>query len=255
MFERVARRVKTIRNGIIAKAAEIIENLTPEPAQRCADPAYVRELERRIYDPHVKPINQLVDQLRAEHPNRFVPYVAPTFGGTNARLLALFQSPGPRADPRMGGSGMLCVENDDPTAARHKGYLELYDIDVRDVVSWNTFPWPGNDKYRSLKEQRLATEALEQLLELLPDLEVVMLHGRVAQDAWERLRQHNPYAAGRFCIIETYHTSARLVDPQHNSQSRIDKYESSLHNAFDEASIRLQGRGERAAWSDSDPRD
>ncbi len=115
-----------------------------EPVQWCADESYARDLLGRRYDPHVAPINHFVDMLRRVHPDRFIPYVAPTFGGTNARMLALFQDPGPMTNPRNPrGSGMLCVENADETAARHKSFLAEYKIDTCDILSWNAYPWYG----------------------------------------------------------------------------------------------------------------
>ncbi|MCJ0901858.1 uracil-DNA glycosylase [Rhodococcus sp. ARC_M6] len=212
----------------------------PSPSQRCADPAYVRELRRHIYAPNVKPINELVDRLHAEHPDRFIPHVAPTYGGRNARILALFQSPGWSSTPHHDGPGMICHENVDSSSIRHKNFLDEYKIDIEDVVSWNAFPWSGYDKNRSLKEERQATLALEELLELLPNLTAVMLHGRVAQDAWERLLRHNPRAANRPYVIETYHTSARLVDPSSNSATLIERYENNLHEAFHKAAMHLR---------------
>ncbi|MCA4997308.1 hypothetical protein HWD35_21525 [Tsukamurella tyrosinosolvens] len=99
--------------------------------QWCSNQLYREDLLRRRYDSHVRPINKLVDQLRIEQPDKFIPYVAPTYGGTNARLLALLQDPGPKTDPRnANGSGMLCIENDDESAARYKMFLAGAGIDI-----------------------------------------------------------------------------------------------------------------------------
>jgi hypothetical protein len=66
------------------------------------------------YDEHIAPINRLVDSLQ-EATGRWLPYVAPMYGGVHARLLSLLRDPGPKTQ-REGGSGFLCMENDDPTA-------------------------------------------------------------------------------------------------------------------------------------------
>ena len=110
--------------------------------QWCSSRPYRDDLFRRRYEPHVARINKLVDRLRAEHPERFIPYVAPTYGGENARVLALLQDPGPKTNPEnMNGSGMLCIENVDGSAERYKMYLAKYGIDVCDIQAWNAFPW------------------------------------------------------------------------------------------------------------------
>lgn len=135
---------------------------------------------------------------------------------------------------------MLCHENVDSSSTRHKNFVHEYEMDFEDIVAWNSFPWSGYDKNRSLKEERQATLALEKLLELLPNITVIMLRGRVAQDAWERLLRHNPKAANRPYVIETYHTSTRLVDPSSNSATLIKRYEDNLHDAFSRAAMHLQ---------------
>ncbi|MFZ2175656.1 MAG: hypothetical protein WAW17_16785, partial [Rhodococcus sp. (in: high G+C Gram-positive bacteria)] len=87
-FERLANQAKAYRSELRAKVSEFAKQFEQPPSQLCADPTYVRELQRHVFDPHVKPINELVDRLRIEHPDSFVPYVAPTYGGVNARVLA-----------------------------------------------------------------------------------------------------------------------------------------------------------------------
>ncbi|WP_425558484.1 hypothetical protein, partial [Kribbella ginsengisoli] len=42
-------------------------------------------------EPHVAPINNLVDILRGRHPGKFIPYLSPSYGGTRARVFAVFQ--------------------------------------------------------------------------------------------------------------------------------------------------------------------
>jgi hypothetical protein len=58
-----------------------------------------------------------VDELRSEG-RGWAPYVAPIYGGVNARLLSVLRDPGPMTDPTARGSGFLCLENDDPAAER-----------------------------------------------------------------------------------------------------------------------------------------
>lgn len=228
-------------------------------AQWCSDASYVEDLKRRCFAaPHVRPLNLLVDELRAVYPDRFVPYVAPTFGGTNARLLSLFPSPGPATLPATGGSGMLCIENDDPMSARHKALLSEYKVDVCDVVTWNAYPWFGSqwfdDKnFRTKRNEISAMRALSRFLSLLPNLEVVMIHGTVARKAWVKLTEYTPvefsYAprvepgavhTSRLPTIETWHTSPAVVDPRHRTSAEIVRFTRELHEAFGEAAAILR---------------
>ena len=85
--------------------------------------AYLAAQMARRYEPHIAPTNELVDALCREQPSRWVPYVSSDFGGTRAEVLFLFSDPGPGTDPAVGGSGFLCVNNDDPSADRFSDCL------------------------------------------------------------------------------------------------------------------------------------
>lgn len=82
--------------------------------------SFQRDQMAGIYEPHIEPFNRLVDELRSD--DEWMPYVAPVYGGTKARVLAIFRDPGPKTQVGS-GSGMLCVENDDPSAERHFNFL------------------------------------------------------------------------------------------------------------------------------------
>ncbi|MFZ2527003.1 MAG: uracil-DNA glycosylase [Rhodococcus sp. (in: high G+C Gram-positive bacteria)] len=240
--------------------------------QWCSDESYARDLLRRRYDPHVAPINTFVDKLRRVHSHRFIPYVASTFGGTNARLLALFQDPGPMTNPaNPRGSGMLCVENDDETAARHKAFLAEYKIDTCDILSWNAYPWYGanwygNKKNRTPVDELAATRALSQLLSLLPNLEVVMLHGVVAKKAWARLDEYTPLQTesgpdvepgrvhtSRIHPVDSWHLSPRVVDPETKTPEEIDRFTRELHESFSDAAAYLRRRFSPGYFDPYDP--
>lgn len=219
----------------------------------CSNQLYREDLLRRRYDPHVRPINELVDQLRIEQPDKFIPYVAPTYGGTNARLLALLQDPGPKTDPRnANGSGMLCIENADLSAERYKTFLANAGIDVCDMQAWNVFPW----HVRELSERDPTTgyrypaddvtggiDALARLIALLPKVRVVLLHGKVAHAAWRRYVEHAPDRTSSIQAVKTWHTSARLVDPDEKTTERIERVNTDLRNAFGVAAWHLRGPG------------
>jgi hypothetical protein len=151
--------------------------------------------------------NRLVDEIAT--PSEWVPYVAPQYGGVEARLLALFRDPGPKTR-REGGSGMLCVENDDPTAERYSKFLADAGISVQDLMAWNCYPWYVNRK-PTVDELRRGLGPLKQVVDLLPNLQVVMAHGRDAQYAWKLFSRQYPSTARRLQLIETYHTSPQAL--------------------------------------------
>ena len=207
--------------------------------QRMADPNFRQQQWRNRYDEHVAPINKLVDQLRAEPGDREVPYVPPMYGGVNARLLSIFRDPGPMTQHGR-GSGFISMENDDPSAETVKSYFEGAGIGAEDIVPWNAYPWYINRKPNA-SELRVATEPLKKLIDLLPKLQVVMLHGGSAHQGWRYLLSRFPgiVQSRSLHVIETYHTSRQAFwhkDPEVR-QARKEH----LGRAFQEAAGKLGG--------------
>ena len=95
------------------------------------------------YQDHVKPINELVDQLNGSEPSRWMPYVSPDFGGVRAQLLLLLKIPSPSTDNREGrpGSGLLSVTNSDGAAARTHQLLQESGLRLDQILLWNSYPW------------------------------------------------------------------------------------------------------------------
>jgi hypothetical protein len=88
-----------------------------EGAPRSMRDGGVRERSRLMPDlPHVAPLTNYAASLRADGSQ--VPDFDPRDGGTAARVLFLFEKPGPMTAQRNGrrGSGFVSRDNDDPTA-------------------------------------------------------------------------------------------------------------------------------------------
>lgn len=189
--------------------------------RRMRDPEYRRTQHAHIYDRHIEPINRLVDELREES-GSWMPYVAPVYGGTAARVLAIFRDPGPKTQHDK-GSGMLSLENDDPSAERHLEVVEGSGLAATDLISWNAYPWYINRKPTSAEiEQGL--DSLQRLIALLPDLVVVIAHGRDAQRAWRRFVRSGRSAGRPLEVVETYHTSRQAFwTPDPDERARREK--------------------------------
>ena len=178
---------------------------------RMADPAYRAEQEAGVYAPHVRPINELVDQLRDQDGRGWVPYVAPMHGGTRARVLSILRDPGP-ATQADSGSGFLCIENDDETALRQRNAFSANGIQARDITPWNAYPWYINRKPLA-GERDAGAHVLAQLVPLMPDLRVVLLQGNEAHDCWDRLARRTPRLKppGAVEIVRTYHPGKQAL--------------------------------------------
>lgn len=173
--------------------------------RRMKDAAF-REQERdRLFDGHVAPVNRLVDELSGGE-RGWMPHVAPLHGGTRARLLWVFRDPGPMTvDPENPERGFLCVENDDPTAARLCELIDLAGIDVSETMPWNAYPWYIN-KAPSAEQLRAGAEVLFRVLLLTPRTEVVLLCGNEAQRVWDLVTATHPDLHEHLAVLKTRHT-------------------------------------------------
>lgn len=207
--------------------------------RRMKDPAFQREQMDGRYRPHVEPINRMVDEERTE--TEWMPYVAPIYGGIDARVLAILRDPGPGTRKKTGpgpgpgrktGSGMLCIENDDASAERYHNLLTGAEILFEDLIAWNAYPWYINAKPDKAQLER-ALPVLHKLIGMCPKLEVVMVHGGDAKRAWRMFRKQYPDDAGRLHVIETYHTSRQAL--WHKDSAVRQEREEKLFGAFSEA--------------------
>jgi hypothetical protein len=172
------------------------------------DPEYRRQQWNDRWAPHVAPVNALLDELMASSGRPGVPYVAPIYGGVDARVLFVARDPGPKTQGDHGGSGFLSLENDDGSAERFATLLDEAGIPVMETLPWNAYPWYINREPRAA-ELEDGVEPLARLLGLLPRLRVVVLLGGSAQDGWRRLERRHPGLVSGLEVVRTYHTSSQ----------------------------------------------
>ena len=191
------------------------------------DDAFRDDQHARLHEPHIAPITAYVVSLRS--PDRWLPYVAPLHGGVKARMLTILRDPG-KGTLDAGGSGMLCVENNDQSAEVQFGLMESAKLTPADFTPWNAYPW-FIDRAPTYEEIIEASPTIVGLLELLPNLEIVMLQGGEAQEAWRVALEAQPAIRRRRLItLETYHPSIqalRTADPnerQRRVQHRLDTW-------------------------------
>lgn len=202
--------------------------------RRMADPTFRAAMVAGMHDEHIAPINDLVDAINAADAPAPAPHVAPMYGGVAARLLSVLSDPGPGTKSELGGSGFLCMENDDATAERILGLFHGAGIAARDVVPWNAYPWYINRKPLAA-ELEAGVQPWMDLMGLMPKLRVVMLHGGIAKDGWRRLTRRHPtlVADRQLVVIETFHTSRQAFfhpDPAVRQQ-RADHLQAAFETA------------------------
>lgn len=142
-------------------------------------------LRRRLLDaPHMRPLNEYVAGLR-KRPGVDVPDFDPLDGGVDARLLFLFEKPGPMtvADGTRRGSGFISRDNDDPTAENTFLFMREARIPRKLTVTWNVIPWWNGTTMVKAAELREGAEETRRLTGLLPRLRAVVFVGKKASRA------------------------------------------------------------------------
>jgi hypothetical protein len=175
------------------------------------DPLFRKDQASHLIDPHIKPINDLVDRLIELDDRGWMPYVAPIHGGTKARVLSVLRDPGPKTQSSS-GSGFLCIENDDPTAESQAEMFARFGIKASDVLPWNAYPWYIN-RVPNAPELEAGALVLLELVALLPSLRVVLLQGRDAGAGWRRVVKKAPTLAvdRGLTVVECIHPSRQAL--------------------------------------------
>lgn len=163
-----------------------------------------RELLRTA--PHIASLASYVENLR-RRPNCQVPDFDPCDGGVHAKMLFLFEKPGPMTDASNGerrGSGFISRDNDDPTAEATGCFMAKAEIPREAIVLWNTIPWWNGTIAITADEKRRGIAEVSQLLKCLPQVRTVVLVGRKAQQASASLRDLG------LAVFHSAHPSARV---------------------------------------------
>ena len=180
--------------------------------------------------PHMRRLVALIDGIRAES-GRPVPDPDPADGGTEARLLLLLETPG----PAVGSTGMVSRDNPAPTARNLSRFLDSAGIARIDTLIWNAVPFvihaPGaRNRAPRPAEIREGLRWLPSLLDLLPQLTVAVLAGRVAGQAFATLSAARP----KLPVVEMPHPSPTIVCTSPAIPARIA-------SALAEAATQLRG--------------
>lgn len=135
------------------------------------------------------PLTKWADNL-AERLDVTVPLFDPAEAGTRTQVLVLLEAPGPMTSQsgKRPGSGFISVDNDDVTAENSWVLRNEAALSESVALQWNIVPWylgPASVK-PNVSEVAQGALALRELLELLPELRVVVNCGLFAQRGWSR---------------------------------------------------------------------
>lgn len=157
-----------------------------------------------LHAPHAKQLREFAERLRKQAPNRVVPDFDPVSGGIDAKVLFLFEKPGPKTDCQNGGSGFISIHNNDATAEATHRFLAERDLPLKECLFWNAVPWWNGTRRITSKERTQAQKALEELIGMLSKLRAVVLVGRTAH----RLGSQLEIQVGPQCnLYKSWHPS------------------------------------------------
>lgn len=182
------------------------------------DPFLLQDRLSKVHsEPRVAPLNAWVDSVRVGLGDGYeIPYFDPASGGVEARIMFLLEAPGQRsvakaAALQKAGSGIISADNNDLTAKNCWELREEAGLTYRQVVHWNAVPWYLGTATKIASPGRAEVDRalphLHAVLGLMPRLEIVVLMGRKAQDAWGRYASRY---AHELLVIETWHPSQRV---------------------------------------------
>ncbi len=162
-----------------------------------------------LTEPHVAPLVTLADQIARGQglPAGVgaVPYPDPDGSGVHARVLFLLNDPGQGARVDSGGTGMLCLLNNDQTTRKQLDAIRFSGIERRLTLRWNAIPWPvaPNERNRNVSS---AASALLLLVEKLQSLRGLVALGEYAGKVWE-VASDRDQRLGRLAYHHSAHPS------------------------------------------------
>jgi len=184
------------------------------------DPSEIEARKQRLSQKHIKPLTDLVEEIKHEQPGKDVPWFDPLDGGIRAQCLFVLESPG-RMTKNKSGSGFISRNNNDETAKNFFNFNEEAGIPRKNTVTWNIVPWDIslNGKKQTPQKSEIETglNYLNRLINRLPNLRVIVLVGKKAQKVEEQLRV-------RFTDIEIakcYHPSPLFVNRNEQNEQKI----------------------------------
>jgi Uracil DNA glycosylase superfamily len=129
------------------------------------------------------PHNQRETPMCAAKPHR----ADPLDGGIEARVLFLFEKPGPMTtgagNGQRSGSGFISRDNDDPTAEAVFNFMRQADIPRELTILWNVIPWWNGSRPVERLELQDGARRVVELIHLLRNPRAVVLVGNKAAEA------------------------------------------------------------------------
>lgn len=138
-----------------------------------------------------------------------VPEFDPENGNENAKFLFLLEAPGPKAIK----TGLISLNNPDPSARNFKTQLNQAGINKKDLAIWNVVPWYiGNDNKTAIRPAKsddieISIKYLKLIIAAMKSLKCIVLVGGAAR------KTHIVLSAMTTArIFSCHHPSAKVMN-------------------------------------------
>lgn len=181
--------------------------------------SFWEEQRAGIGEAHVAPLNDLVLALGAAKGGLRLPFAAPWHGGIHAPALIVLNDAGEPTDE----TTFLCIRNPDRAADRQRHLMTEFNMNPGDLCPWNGYPWPRTDPKRALTPQQSLEggRALLRVMGLMVDLKMLLLLGRMAQDAADAVFPELRSAYPELPIVRSLHPLGAKRTVDRNEQKRV----------------------------------
>jgi uracil-DNA glycosylase len=109
-------------------------------------------------------------------------------------------------------------------------------VDPADVLPWNAYPWYINTK-PTTAQLAAGIEPLRRVIELMPQLRVILLLGKDAQRGWRLFTDKHPKLTSSRGVtaLSTYHPSRRAL--QHRDHVERTRREDDIRATLQHAAM------------------
>jgi uracil-DNA glycosylase len=183
-----------------------------------------------INDWHVAPLTSLVQKMRHETGQEGnIPFFDPCDGGVRARCLFLLEAPGAQAI----ASGFVSRNNNDESAKNFLGLNQEAGVPRTLTVIWNIVPWYIGSGNKIRPAQKAGLERgqwyLERMLQLLPELRIIVMMGQKASYAEGQIKAMNRDIE----VLRSPHPSPLYINRRPGNRAKI-------LDVFRDVALRLQ---------------
>lgn len=177
----------------------------------------------RRFEGHVKSLNEVAESTEI-HTGRPVPMFDPESGGSNSKIMLLFESPGKATIH----TRFISLDNPDMSAVSARELCERAELHRDEIVCWNIVCWfcgidPDSKDRRLVSEDEIrrgAHHLVDRVLPLMPEVRSIVAMGSPPAKGLELLRESRKLPSS-VVTFATHNTSMRALNPERSRRDEV----------------------------------